>query len=92
MSRSEVVPLEPDREWDLSQGPHVGHGAALRVPISEGPASYVLDRGETSDRALIEAEPSVDPARWMECGTEWSAEAIACARSVDVPIHKPDWL
>lgn len=66
--KNEATPLEPGREWDKPAGEHVGHGAALRVPVSEGPATMVLDRGDTPDTSLMREEPRSDPLRAMEEG------------------------
>ena len=59
--------LQPNREYDLPPEPHVGRGAAaLRVYRSQGPASFVLDRGDVPDMELIAREPKVAPNRLME--------------------------
>lgn len=93
INRSDVsdgtVPLEPDRAWDLPAGPRTGHAAALNVPCSTGPASYVLDVATTSCDALIAAEPWVDPFRAMEYGTAWTPDVVRRVHELDRPIEPP---
>lgn len=64
-----AIPLVSGRHWDRKSSPHSGRGSALRVPVSQGPGSTVLDRGKTSQQALIAQEPSVEPSKLMEAKT-----------------------
>jgi hypothetical protein len=81
-----ALPLEPDRQYDLPGGPHLGRAAALNVPCSEGPATFLLERPEVSNTGLIEAEPRIEPARLMEAGTEYDRETIERLRPLYTPI------
>ena len=84
------APLVPDREYDMPSGRHVGRGAALRVPVSEGPASLELDRTDVDETTLIESEPTLEPPRQMEVGTEWTDEAERRVHELDRPVHPTD--
>lgn len=82
-----AAPLAYEHEYDLPSGPLLGHGAALRVPVSEGPASFELGPVTESDTALMEAEPRVEPLRFMEFGTEPEDPAVQRqVHELDVPI------
>jgi len=85
----QAVPLDYNRVYDKPGGPHVGPGAALNVPVSRGPASFVLDRGETSESALVGAEPELDSLRFMEAGTEWTPEAERRVHELDRLVELP---
>jgi len=82
-----AVPVIEDHEYDFPPTLHEGHAAALRVPCSEGPATYVFDRGLTSERALIEAESPIEPARQMEAGTEYDEETVRRLAPLFTPIR-----
>ena len=85
------APLVPDREYDMpSARSHAGHGAALRVPVSEGPANLELDRTDVDETTLIEAEPPLEPLRQMEAGTEWTDEVERRVHQLDRPVHPTD--
>jgi hypothetical protein len=81
------VPLSPNRTWDLPAGPRLGRASALRVPCSEGPASYELTPVETPPDALVREEPSWDPARMSELGTDWSATVCEAAHALERPVR-----
>ncbi len=83
------VALEPERAYDLPAAPHMGHGASLRVPVSEGPSSFVLDQPELMPHRLMAEEPPCEPARQMELGTDWTDRVTEAAHHCDRPIHPP---
>lgn len=84
-----AVPLIPDREHDLSSSPHMGRGAALRVPVSEGPATRCMDRDTLNETGLIESEPPLSPTQFMEAGANWTPESRRRVHELDRPIRKP---
>lgn len=83
---ADAIPLEPGREWDKPSGKHVGPAAALRVPTSEGPASFEFDRGDVSQQELISAEPALEPLRMMEAGLEYDEPTRRVVHELDRPI------
>lgn len=85
---AQAVPLVPDHEWDMPSGPHGGHGAALRVPVSEGPSSYRFDRGNVSQQQLISEEPPVEPLKFMELGLDYDRRTRRKLHELDLPIRQ----
>lgn len=83
-----AVPLTPDREYDQPSSPHMGRGAALRVPVSEGPATRSMDRDTFNETSLIEAEPPLAPTQFMEAGFEWTPAARRRVHQLDRPIRR----
>lgn len=83
----DAIPLEPGREWDKPSGAHVGPAASLRVPTSEGPATYDFDRGDVSQQDLIAAEPPIEPLRMMEAGVDYDERARRTVHELDRPIE-----
>jgi hypothetical protein len=84
---TEATPLEPDHEYDLPGGPHLGHAAALNVPCSDGPATFdALDR-ESDEQELIAREPAVEPGRQMEAGTDFDEETERRLQPLFTPIR-----
>ena len=88
----DTVPLMYGHEYDLPGDAHLGHAAALHVPCSEGPAEFVLDRTEVSDRALIEAECPIEPGRQMEAGTVSDLSALHLLAPLFTPLRPSVWL
>lgn len=84
-----AVPLVPDREYELPSSPHMGRGAALRVPISMGPSTRRMDRDTFDETSLLESEPSLSPTQFMEAGAGWTPEARRRVHQLDRPIRKP---
>jgi hypothetical protein len=83
----QALPLEPDREYDLPGGPHLGHAAALNVPCSDGSADFELDRPTKSYDDLIAEESPIEPGRQMEAGTEYDAKTRARLGPLFAPLH-----
>lgn len=86
-----TIPLAPNGEYDLPAGPHVGGAAALRVPCSDGRATFLLARGDESNESLIEMEPGPEPSKLMEAGVSFTPVALHRIRAVFRPIrsHRP---
>jgi hypothetical protein len=83
------VPLSPNRTWDLPAGPRLGRASALRVPCSDGPATYDLAPVEIPPDDLVREEPACDPDRMSELGTDWTAAVREAAHALDRPVRAP---